>query len=212
LTSALAALVWRVGWGSQSGPVSGPRRATKTGQVHALLQLDYLHHRVDLRARFDRHHFSPPPADPPGHGLSPFKHSKNRVPPKLPNAKSRRSWNATWTGYPASSLTQGSHYYKVTALDVLGNESETAKVLVRIDHTAPSLSLSGTMTQQAFLGYKRPQYVLHLDGADGTTAGPQSEIASSEITVDGKPSIRPKPGARRRTARSPATGRSKPPP
>lgn len=98
-----------------------------------------------------------------------------------------RTWNSsTWKGYPAASLTQGSHYYKVTALDVLGNESAPAKVLVRIDHTAPSLSLSGTMTQQASLGYQRPQYVLHLDGADGTTGSPQAGIAASEITVDGK--------------------------
>jgi hypothetical protein len=98
-----------------------------------------------------------------------------------------RTWNSLiWKGYPAASLTQGSHYYKVTALDVLGNESATAKVLVRIDHTAPTLNLSGTMTQQASLGYKRPQYVLHLDGADGTTGSPQSGIAAGEITVDGK--------------------------
>lgn len=99
-----------------------------------------------------------------------------------------RTWNtSTWKGYPAASLSTGIHLYTVTALDVLGNESaEHPKVPVKIDHTAPSLTLSGTMTQQASLGYKRPQYVLHLEGVDGVSGSPQAGIAGSEVTVDGK--------------------------
>jgi hypothetical protein len=99
-----------------------------------------------------------------------------------------RSWNTSiWKGYPAASLSTGIHYYTVTAFDVLGNESAfSTKVPVKIDHNAPTLTLSGTMIQQASLGYKRPQYVLHLNGEDGITGSPQAGIASSEISVDGK--------------------------
>jgi hypothetical protein len=99
-----------------------------------------------------------------------------------------RTWNTSiWKGYPAASLSTGIHLYTVSAFDVLGNEAaEHPKVPVKIDHTAPSLTLSGTMTQQASLGYKRPQYVLHLEGVDGVSGAPQAGIASSEVTVDGK--------------------------
>lgn len=99
----------------------------------------------------------------------------------------RSASSLLWKGYPAASLSTGIHYYTVTGLDVLGNESAEHPIIpVKIAHTAPGLTLSGTMTQQASLGYKRPQYVLHLEGSDGTSGAPQAGIASSEVTVDGK--------------------------
>lgn len=96
-----------------------------------------------------------------------------------------RTWNAEWS-YPAASLFNGIHKFTVTALDVLGNKSQTAKVQIKVDHMPPSLTLSGSLTQQATYGYQRPSYLLHLDASDGTTASPQAGIASSQITVDGK--------------------------
>jgi hypothetical protein len=89
------------------------------------------------------------------------------------------------SGYEPSEMAQGINYVKVFAEDVIGNKSSTAQVQVKVDHTAPSLSLSGTMTKQATLGTSLPQYTLHLDGTDGNTSEPQSGIVSSKITVDG---------------------------
>ena len=88
--------------------------------------------------------------------------------------------------YDPSVMPQGISYVKVTAEDVLGNKSASALVPVKVDHTAPSLALSGTMTQQASLGDQRPQYVLHLSGADGTGGSPQSGIATSTVKVNGQ--------------------------
>lgn len=88
--------------------------------------------------------------------------------------------------YNPTVLPQGINYVKVTAEDIVGNKSSSALVQVKVDHTAPTLGLSGTMTNQASLGASRPQYVLHLSAADGTTASPQSGIASTKVTVDGK--------------------------
>jgi hypothetical protein len=101
-----------------------------------------------------------------------------------------RSWKSGETyptlPYVPSSLPQGINKMTATAKDPTGNSSAPYEFSLKVDHTAPGLTLSGTMTQQVALGYKRPQYVLHLDGTDGNATTPQAGIASSEITVDGK--------------------------
>jgi hypothetical protein len=107
------------------------------------------------------------------------------------------SFGVVGTGVLGKPFTEGAYYnpaimpqgiskVKVVAEDVLGNKSPSVLVPVKVDHTAPALTLSGTMTQQASLGASRPQYVLHLGGSDGTTGSPQAGIASSKVTVDGK--------------------------
>jgi hypothetical protein len=97
--------------------------------------------------------------------------------------------------YDPSVLPQGINTLDLVATDPLGHASNVAigeekaefpKVQVYVDHTAPTLTLSGTMTEQATLGTTRPQYTLKYVAKDGTTASPQSGIASVEVKLDGK--------------------------
>lgn len=108
-----------------------------------------------------------------------------------------RIWKSTDAGAPPLQylpllLTQGIHTLKVTASDPLGipgvsgNVSTPANIEVKIDHTAPNLALSGSMTNQINLGPYRPRYVLKLSASDGTSASPQSGVASTKVTVDGQ--------------------------
>jgi hypothetical protein len=91
--------------------------------------------------------------------------------------------------YNPASMSQGINFITLSAGDVLGNEVIPAgfgKAEVKVDHTAPSLSLSGTMTEQASLGSTLPQYTLKYAATDGTEAAPQSGVVSTEVKVDGK--------------------------
>jgi hypothetical protein len=85
-----------------------------------------------------------------------------------------------------SELPQGINKLQVVARDPVNNSSAPYEFSLKVDHTAPSVALSGTMTEQASLGTKRPSYVLTTTNKDGTEADPQSGVASTEITVDGK--------------------------
>jgi len=101
------------------------------------------------------------------------------------------TWKSTDASRPAlaydpSILPQGANTLKVVARDPLGNTSSPSYVQVKVDHTAPSLTLSGSMMQQASLGTSRPRYILNVSASDGTVASPQSGVASTKITVDGK--------------------------
>ncbi len=101
------------------------------------------------------------------------------------------TWKSTEAGHPAlnydpKQLPTGIDTLDVTATDALANVSTSAAVQVKVDHTAPSLSLSGTMTEQATLGTTRPRYILKANASDGTEAAPQSGVASVKVSVDGK--------------------------
>jgi hypothetical protein len=100
------------------------------------------------------------------------------------------TWESSEASHPAlkyepSVLPQGIDKLKLVAEDPLGHVSSTSKVEVKVDHTAPSLSLSGSLTEQAKLGTARAHYALKLSATDGTEAIPQSGVASTEIKVDG---------------------------
>lgn len=102
-----------------------------------------------------------------------------------------RTWQSTDTGPPAlnyepSVLPQGINYLKVTAEDPLGNVSQPAYAQVKVDHTAPGVGLSGTLTEQSTLGTKWPSYKLKVDATDGTTESPRSGVAKTVIEVDGE--------------------------
>lgn len=110
-----------------------------------------------------------------------------------------RTWSSTESGQPAlkyepAVLSQGTNYLKLVAEDPLGNVSATAKVPVNVDRTAPELGLSGTLTEQAKLGLKRPTYVLKVSASDGTEASPQSGAAKTVVKVDGKTVDQTSPG------------------
>jgi tripartite motif-containing protein 71 len=83
-----------------------------------------------------------------------------------------RVWDWTEAGHPAlkyepSVMPQGIDYINVAAEDPLGNKSESTGVPIGVDHTAPRLAISGSLTEQGTLGAGRPQYALKYDAADG---------------------------------------------
>lgn len=113
------------------------------------------------------------------------------------------TWKNTDAGSPAlkyepSVMSQGVHKMAATAgnpLAMLGGppppkgearRSAPYNFQLKIDHTAPSLSLSGTVTEQSKLGTTRPRYFLKTEASDGTNEEPQSGVASQTVTVDGK--------------------------
>ncbi len=107
-----------------------------------------------------------------------------------PSSPCPRTWKSTDVGRPVvayspSTLPTGEDWLEVQAADPVGN-SEVAKVKVKVDHAAPNVVLSGSMTEQRNLGISRPHYDLKVSATDGTTAQPQSGVASTTIKVDGK--------------------------
>jgi RHS repeat-associated protein len=69
-----------------------------------------------------------------------------------------------------------------------GDSTHTAVGLVelKVDHTAPELSLSGPLTEQETVGTTLPEYPLEISAKDGSDDVPQSGVAKVEVKVDGK--------------------------
>lgn len=86
--------------------------------------------------------------------------------------------------FDPSDLPDGIDPISVTVKDPVGN-SATANTHIKIDHTAPSLNLAGSVTEQSVVGTSRPRYVLQANAADGTPSAPQSGVASLTIKLDG---------------------------
>ena len=72
--------------------------------------------------------------------------------------------------YNPAVMPQGADNVLLTAEDPLGNKSETGKVKVWVDHSPPSLSLSGSATEQAKAGTNASQYTLKYSATDGDSA------------------------------------------
>jgi streptogramin lyase len=110
-----------------------------------------------------------------------------------------RTWQSGAAGapplkYEPALMSQGIQYLKLIAEDPVGNKSAPAMVQVKVDHTAPSIALSGSMTEQATLGTKRPRYTLLVNTTDGTNEQPQSGVAKASIEFDGKVVANTEPG------------------
>jgi streptogramin lyase len=88
------------------------------------------------------------------------------------NAACPRTWAAGEPGPPSlkyepSAMPQGIDYLNVVAEDPVGNKSSPAFAQVKVDHTAPTLNLSGSITEEEALGTKRPTYGLKYSATDG---------------------------------------------
>jgi sugar lactone lactonase YvrE len=116
----------------------------------------------------------------------------------LPLSPCKRTYSSEQAGAvnlavnPATA-PQGIDHYTVGAVDPLGSlkapgQGETPgveteptghadweEVLVKIDHTAPTLSLSGSITEQASLGSTLPEYKLKYAAADGGEEAPAAQ-------------------------------------
>jgi hypothetical protein len=100
-----------------------------------------------------------------------------------------RTWKNTDAGSPAlvykpTELAQGAHKFSAVARDALTNASAPYEFTLKVDHTAPKVELSGTAVNQTL--FQRPRYTVIAKDFDGTTAEPQSGIASTEVMIDGK--------------------------
>lgn len=105
--------------------------------------------------------------------------------PSNPCPRTWKSTEAPTVKYEPATLPQGEDWLQLIASDA-ANNSTTIKVKAKVDHTPPSIALSGSMTEQATIGTSRPRYVLTTSNTDGTEAAPQSGVVSTEITIDGK--------------------------
>jgi sugar lactone lactonase YvrE len=88
--------------------------------------------------------------------------------------------------YDPTGLPQGVDTLNVVAEDPLGHKSTTGRVKVKVDHTAPEVTLSGSIAEQDALGTRRASYTLKATAADGNLQHPQSGIGSAEVKLDGK--------------------------
>ena len=95
--------------------------------------------------------------------------------------------NGSWT-LDADDYSVGAHKVDVIATDGVGlATTRTLNIETHGDRTAPSVALSGTMTEQASLGTTRPAYTLRMEATDpGSAAERKSGVAATTIKVDGK--------------------------
>lgn len=84
--------------------------------------------------------------------------------------------------YDPSILPQGENWVTMTAVDPVNHDSAWAKgyfapvgAFVKVDHSQPKLSVSGTITEQASVGTAQPRYTLKYKATDGTHAAPQAQ-------------------------------------
>ncbi len=96
--------------------------------------------------------------------------------------------------YDPSVMAQGVNNLKVVAEDPLGHASSPATVQIRVDHSAPSISLSGSLTEQDILGTRRSSYTLNAIAADGSEGASQSGVGKLSVEVDGKVTKEVNPG------------------
>lgn len=98
-----------------------------------------------------------------------------------------RTWSAGVqpSEYSPKSLPQGYDDVTIKAKDLVGNQSvESSTGVLRIDHTAPVLTLSGSLTQQE--GQTNlAAYTVKYTATDGTAKAPQSGVVKTEVRVDG---------------------------
>lgn len=92
-----------------------------------------------------------------------------------------------WT-LNADNYSVGSHKVDVIATDAVGLQTEQSlTVETHGDRTAPTVALTGSITEQAALGKTLPTYTAKVAATDPVVSGQrQSGVAKIEIMVDGK--------------------------
>ena len=72
--------------------------------------------------------------------------------------------------YSPQSMAQGDNAIEVLATDPVGHVSSAVITKVKVDHSAPSLALSGNLTEQATVGTNLSSYTLNYGATDGDDA------------------------------------------
>lgn len=76
--------------------------------------------------------------------------------------------------YDPATMPQGENWLRIVAKDPVLQEA-AGEARVKVDHTKPTLALSGTLTEQAKVGTNAAQYALKYDAADGDSALPAAQ-------------------------------------
>lgn len=95
-----------------------------------------------------------------------------------------RNWTGTFSAFYPSTMPQGEDTVELIGKDPVWHFSDQAGtqrlVKVKVDHTPPGVSVSGSITEQASLGPKQPTYAVKYKATDGTHAAaePQAPLGS----------------------------------
>ncbi|MGC1852879.1 MAG: amidase domain-containing protein [Solirubrobacterales bacterium] len=106
----------------------------------------------------------------------------------LYEARCPGSWNLADSSQPIlnfspAALPEGLRKIQVTAYDVTGKPSYAmSEMTVQIDHAAPTVTFSGTVTEQATLGTEKPSYTFEAKAVDGVPGSPNPDDARSGAT------------------------------
>jgi sugar lactone lactonase YvrE len=93
-----------------------------------------------------------------------------------------RVWKSSDSGapqlkYDPSVMPQGINYLNIQSEDPTGNRSSVKTIEAQVDHSKPTLDLSGTLTEQPKVGTAAAQYTLKLDARDGDAAAPAAQAS-----------------------------------
>jgi streptogramin lyase len=72
--------------------------------------------------------------------------------------------------YAPQSMAQGENFVEITAVDPVNHVSSPSFARIKVDHSAPELSLSGNLTQQGAIGVNLSEYTLDYGVRDGDDA------------------------------------------
>lgn len=88
--------------------------------------------------------------------------------------------------YPTSDMPEGIDQLSVTALDAAGNTSDAANFQLHLDRSAPTVALSGPLTNQPLGVVAGGAYTVQVDATDGSASAPRSGVKSIDYYVDSK--------------------------
>lgn len=72
--------------------------------------------------------------------------------------------------YSPQTMAQGENFIEVTAADPVNHVSPPAVARIKVDHSAPTISLSGNLTEQGLVGTNLSEYTLSYAAKDGDDA------------------------------------------
>jgi len=109
-----------------------------------------------------------------------------------------RIWQSSYWNYDPRQMPHGENVVELIGKDPIWHFSDQVGlqrlVKVKVDRIAPTLDLSGSLTEQTGLGTWQPSYGLKMKSSDGTEAVPQSGAAAVVVTVDGAVAYEADPG------------------
>lgn len=101
-------------------------------------------------------------------GIAPIKYTNACTGTSIYPCTGTKTFSA---GYDPSTMPQGNNFVSLYFEDPLGNKSVVGEAKLKVDHSDPTVTLSGTLTEQAKLGTTAPEYTLKYEARDGDHEG-----------------------------------------